>query len=267
MRMITLGGAILLALSGVGFAADQMSEKKSDHFVVYYDQQVAGEFVDTVIEHAERYHDALTEKLGFRRYDYWTWDNRAKIYIYPDQETYALNTRQPSWSSGAASYELKTIWTFPREAGFFDSLLPHEIGHIIFREVIGSRRVPLWLEEGVASYLETAKRFGSEKIVLDAMEEGSFIPLETLSQMGGLALRNEKSVQLFYAESISVVSFLIDRFGVDRFNRLCERIKAGKSFDDALGGAYFEIGSEKDLSRLWEQSLRDKSGLKKRTML
>jgi hypothetical protein len=248
-------------------AAEKMQEKKSDHFLVYYDAEVSAEFADTVLESAEKFYNELTEKLGFRRYDYWTWDNRAKIHVYADQETYARQTKQPAWSGGAASYETKTIWTFPREAGFFDSLLPHEIGHIIFRDVIGAHRVPLWLEEGVASYLETAKRFGSEKMVMDALEDGSFVPLSTLSKMDTYALRGEHSVQLFYAESISVISYLINTFGVDRFNRMCEKIKAGKSLDAALGYAYFDISDEEDLGVLWERSLRDKSGLKKRTML
>jgi hypothetical protein len=261
---------IFLSLSvfgGSALASDQMQEKKSDHFIVYYDADVSGEFADTVLEYAEKYHGELTNKLGFTRYDYWTWDNRAKIYIYADQETYARETKQPSWSGGAASYETKTIWTFPREAGFFDSLLPHEIGHIIFREVIGAHRVPLWLEEGVASYLETAKRFGSEKIVMDALRDGSFVPLMKLSKMDAYALRGEQSVVLFYAEAISVISFLINKFGVDRFNRMCEKIRAGKSLDVALGYAYFDISNEEDLGALWERSLRDKSGVKIRTML
>lgn len=255
------------ALLGNALASSEMLQKKSDHFLVYYAPEVSGEFADTVLEYAEKFHNELTDKLGFRRYNYWTWDNRAKIYVYADQESYAQATKQPSWSGGAASYETKTIWTFPRDAGFFDSLLPHEIGHIIFREVIGAHRVPLWLEEGVASYLETAKRFGSEKMVLDALRDGSFIPLKTLSKLDTYALRGEHSVLLFYAEAISVISYLINNFGVDRFNRMCEKIRAGKSLDVALGYAYFDISSEEDLGELWERSLREKINLKKRTML
>lgn len=238
-------------------AAD-FSEKRGDHFIIYYTKDVPEEFVDSVIEYSEKYYNDLTQKMGFTRYDYWTWEKRAKIYIFPDQETYLKETKQPVWSSGIAAYDLKTIWTFPRESGFFDSLLPHEIGHIVLREVIGSKAVPLWFEEGVASYLEQAKRFGAEKIVLDAMKSQTFIPLKDLSQIGPSELRQGNDVSLFYAESVDIVNYLIDKFGVDKFNELCKKIKDGKSFDDALSFAYFDIRSSSQLAEFWEKYLKDK---------
>jgi hypothetical protein len=165
---------------------------------------------------------------------------------------------QPSWSGGAAAYEKKAIWTFPREAGFFDSLLPHEIGHIILREAIGSRKVPLWFEEGIASYLEQAKRYGAEKIVLDAMRNKTFIPLANLSAIDGSNLIGAGDANLFYAESVSLVSYLMGKFGVERFSYLLRKIKEGMAFDDALAYAFYDIRSESDLGRFWEESLKKK---------
>jgi hypothetical protein len=243
------------------------SEKKSTHFIVYSAQDVPEDFVNTMIDYAERYYNELTDKLGFTLFSYWTWDNRAKIYIYGEQESYVRETGQPSWSGGVASYDQKKIWTYPRGAGFFDSLLPHELGHIIFREVIGGHAVPLWLEEGVASYLEPAKRFGSEKMVLGSFANNTFIPLMDLSRIDGEALRLGGNVELFYAESISVIRYLIENFGVDRFNRFCEKIKDGKNMNNALATAYFDIRSVEDLGNFWEQSLREKANNKKKMML
>jgi hypothetical protein len=240
------------------YAATDFIEKKSTHFVIYYTKEVSEEFADSVSEFAERYYDELTQKLGFTRYDYWTWEKRAKIYIYPDQETYVAETKQPAWSSGMAVYEQKTIWSYPREAGYFDSLLPHEIGHIVFRESIGPREVPLWLEEGVASYLEQAKRFGSEKAVLNAIKNNTFIPLSELSKINSYALKQRSDVELFYAESVNIVSYLIEKFGAEAFSDFCRKIKDGKSFEDALAYAYFDIRNQRDLSEFWEKYLRDK---------
>ncbi|HAJ57029.1 MAG TPA: hypothetical protein DCL35_04590 [Candidatus Omnitrophica bacterium] len=247
--------------------AEDFKEEKSTHFIVYY-KEIPKEFVGTVIEYAERYYNELTQKLGFTRFDYWTWDKRAKIYLYPDQESFSKATGQPAWAGGAAAYDQKTIWAFPREAGFFDSLLPHEIGHIIFREVIGgSRRVPLWLEEGVASYLEQAKRIGSEKLILEAMENKTFIPLKELGSIDAHGLRQRSDVTLFYAEAVNIVNFLIERFGNRSFGDFCRKIKDGKSFDDALAYAYFDIRSEEGLSDIWERYLRDKLKTKSRMIL
>ena len=257
----------LLSLAVKGYAAVDFNEKKSSHFIIYYDKDVSEEFVNSVSEFAERYYDELTEKLGFVRYDFWTWEKRAKIYIYPDQEIYVRETKQPAWSSGMAAYDQKTIWTYPRESGFFDSLLPHEIGHIVFREAIGSHEVPLWLEEGVACYLEKAKRYGSEKIVLEAIKNNTFIPLKELSQIDTLALKQRSDVELFYAESVNVVTYLIEKFGPGIFSDFCRKIKDGRSFEDALAYAYFDIRNLGDLSEFWEKSLRDKLKSKNQAIL
>ncbi|MFH0877070.1 MAG: peptidase MA family metallohydrolase [Candidatus Omnitrophota bacterium] len=246
---------------------DNFIEKKGTHFIIYYTTDVSEDFVDSILEYAERYYDDLTDKLGFRRFDYWTWENRAKITIYPDQETFVRETKQPEWSGGAAIYELKSIWTFPRAVGFFDSLLPHEIGHIVFREVIGGKSVPLWLEEGVASYLEQAKRFGAEKAVLKAMENNTFIPLSELSKIDSDELRMISDVELFYAEAVSIVSYLIEKFGSPPFNEFCRKIKDGRSFDDALSYAYFDIRNASQLAEFWENYLRNKLKAKSTTIL
>lgn len=239
--------------------AQKEEEKKSSHFIVYYSQGVPDDFVDTVLEFAERYYNELTQKLGFTRFDYWTWDNRAKITIYPDQETYVAETKQPSWSGGIASYSEKAIWTYPRGAGFFDSLLPHEIGHIVFREVIGSRKVPLWLEEGVASFMEQAKRFGSQRLILDAIRDNTFIPFQKLQEIDGVELRGGGvDIPLYYAEAVHLVAYLLDHFGIPRFNDFCRKLREGKKFDVALSYAYFDIRSTDDLGKLWEESLMKK---------
>lgn len=266
MKKILWGLAGLVCLCRMA-AAEDFLEHKGTHFIIYYYKDVPLEFVDTVLDSSERYYNDLTDKLGFRRFDYWTWDRRAKIYIYPDQETFVKETKQPEWSGGVAFYEMKSIWTFPRASGFFDSLLPHEIGHIVFREVIGARSVPLWLEEGVASYLEQAKRFGSEKIVLKALENNTFIPVTELSKIDSDTLRSRPDIELFYAEAVHIVSYLIEKFGAQAFNDFCRKIKDGKSFDDALSYAYFDIRNSSDLAEFWEKYLRDKLKSKDATML
>jgi hypothetical protein len=265
---------ILLAIlglcwtAGVAFAEVPFEEESSDHFIVYYEKGVAGDFVKMVVEHAERYYNDLTDKLGFRLYDYWTWDKRAKVYIYAQKETYVAGTGQPEWSGGVAAYDRKTIWTYPRGAGFFDSLLPHEIGHIIFREVVGKREIPLWLEEGVACYLEPARRYGAEDILVEAIQADTFMNFDALAKVGGDTLRQQAvDVSLFYASAVSLVNFLIDNYGIERFNRFCEKLRDRKSVDDALAYAYFDVRSQSDLGEQWETFLRKKAGVKPRMVL
>ena len=132
----------------------EQKEAKNSDFVVYYKDVPIG-FVDSVIEAAERYYSEITRDMGFTRYNGWTFDERAKIYIYMDKDDYVDSARQSGWSHGSDQTRQKIIRTFPAAHGFFDSILPHELGHIIFREFVGFYiDIPLWFEEGIAMFQE-----------------------------------------------------------------------------------------------------------------
>lgn len=217
---------------------EEWREEKSTHFIVYY-KDAPLEFIQETIKTAERCYDEMTEILGFTRFDFWLWEKRAKIYIYSDAQDYQRNTGQPSWSGGSANYRDKIIYTYPQAAGFFDSLLPHELGHIIFREFVGFKsNIPLWSDEGVACYMEKAKRYGSEKIVLEAIKTNRFIPLDELTKISSVHFMSPDKALLFYAESISIVKFLIYRYEKYKFSDFCRALRDGDSIERALSKNY-----------------------------
>lgn len=230
---------------------DQWSEYRANHFLIYY-KNVPQDFVKAVEEQAEYYYDQITENLGFRRFTTWTFDERAKIYIYDDQDDYIKSANQYHWSHGAANTKTKTIRTFPSAHGFFDSTLPHELGHIIFREFVGfNADLPLWFEEGVAMYQEKAKRWGAHKAVRKAVQEGKFIPLKELSRMPLSSNMDPALVNLYYAEAASVVYFMITELGQFRFVDFCRNLQAGRKFEDALQLTYGRFKNVDDLNATW----------------
>ncbi|MDP3142715.1 MAG: peptidase MA family metallohydrolase [Candidatus Omnitrophota bacterium] len=250
-KVLALTVGLFICFSTVLSFALNWSERKSSHFVIYF-KDAPEDFIDNVIDAAEEYYREITSDLGFTRYGSWTWEDRAKIYIYKDADDYVQTTKQPEWSSGSTSYRDKVINTFPLASGFFDTLLPHELGHIIFREFVGFRTdIPLWLDEGVASYQEKARRWGSNKTVKKAIEDKTFIPLDELSQRVLSAKSDRNVVELFYAESGSVVYYLITKFGKYRFVDFCRALKEGRTFEDSLRYAYSRFENVKDLNRAW----------------
>ncbi|MDP2043780.1 MAG: hypothetical protein Q8K15_01270, partial [Candidatus Omnitrophota bacterium] len=110
--------------------------KKSQHFIIYY-QEAPEDFVDELITRAEDYYNGIVDDLGFRRMDFWSWDNRAKIYLYKNADDFHNDTQYSEWAGAVVSVENRMIKTFVGQQGFFDSILPHEMTHIIFREFIG----------------------------------------------------------------------------------------------------------------------------------
>ncbi len=248
---------IIFVLPNVSFCEEQKWEdQSSNHFIVYY-KEAPEDFITEVIDAAEDYYQKITRDLGFTRYEYWLWEDRAKIYIYKEAEDYHSSSGKPTWASGHAEYEKKTIYTYPLAWGFFDTLLPHELGHIIFRELVGFRNnnVPLWLDEGVACYQERTRRWGSEKEVKKAIEQKKFITLNELTEIISLASFDNDKVELFYNESVSIVSFLISNYGKYNFVKLCKALKDEKSLDSAIDSAYARFDNLKELNDVWHKYL------------
>ncbi len=253
---------ILFSFCGIAFSekqAEKWQTAKSTHFIVYYDK-APQDFLNRLISRAEDYYDKIANDLGFRRYDFWLWDDRAKIYIYNDINAYRSATGQPSWSIGVSyvtRQKEKVICTFLDEKGFFDTILPHEMGHIIFREFVGfnNSAIPLWLDEGVASYQETGKRALAALAAKKAIKDNSFMNLEALSNFNPYLAADEASVALFYFESLSVVDFLINRFGSERFVLFCQVLRDKKDLSSALVYSY-SFRDIRDLDRAWQEYLK-----------
>ena len=132
---------------------------KGQDFIIYYRAEVPEDFVQTTMDTAEDELRRVTDNLGITNNQSWMGDKQIKVYIYSNRDDFVKNGGQAIWAHGVAFAQAKTIKLYPDATGFFDTVLPHELGHIIFRDYIGfTAVVPLWFEEGVAIYQEKAKR-------------------------------------------------------------------------------------------------------------
>ena len=231
----------------------------SDHFIVYYQEAPSG-YVNKVIEAAERYYKDIVFELGFTRFEgSWDWDKRAKIYLFKNTQDYKDKSDEPAWSSAGVNVAKREIITFVGNDNFFENTLPHELGHIIFREFVGNRRkLPLWLDEGIAAYLE--KRFNKERlrIVKVLLSYGLFINLEELEKIN---VRNMFMPDLFYFESASIIDFLLEVYGKEKFFVFCNALKELPEYEDwhkALFSAY-KIDSSMQLNSEWTIFLKRKN--------
>lgn len=230
---------------------------KSKHFIIYY-KNAPEEFIGQVIEKSEECYIMIADSIGFNRFDFWLWDNRAKIYIYDSANEYIKFTGQPGWSNAVAVPKEKTISTFVDSRGFFDSLLPHEMGHVIFREMIGAdnHAVPVWLEEGVSSYQEKFRVDTADISLQEANNQNKLIPLNNLSRINLKEMTNPSEVQLVYAESASVVGFLINGFGSDKFVEFCQYMRDKQDFNEAISYVY-GFSSIEGLETAWREYLKN----------
>jgi hypothetical protein len=265
----------LLFLSLSIAKAEEWQELKSEHFIAYFTRDE--KFVKEVLDKAEVYYRSIALDLGYSRYkEFWTWDKRVKIYIYPDHASYLKATGQPDWSQGVADYRAKQIISFIWSRGFLESLLPHEMAHLIFRDFVGFESdIPLWLDEGVAQWAEDVKRGTMKRMVKDAYNQNGLLSMNDMMKLeirnlkdknlvfirptrtkegndGVVILNSTNLVNLYYLEAASLVDFLIAKYGSDSFANLCRQLRDGKQIEEALTFTYpSSIRSIGDLDNQW----------------
>ncbi len=242
-------------------AEENWKETKSPHFIVYFTADNG--FAHKIITAAEEYYNGIASDLGYQRYEnFWLWDERAKIYIYPDQDTMISATNQLSWCHGVTFYDRRTICTYWGNEDFGKTVLPHELAHLIFRDFIGFKsNVPLWLDEGVAQWEEKKEGGAGQEYDAYLLKQNRFIPLSILISLDNIDLKSkkyEKSINIFYHQSLSLVKFLIMQYGTTKFTTFCRQLKEGISFENALRFSYSpSLKSLSDLEAQWKKHIQE----------
>lgn len=259
--------------------AQEWKELSGEHFIVYFTQDES--FAKNVSDKAEVYYKRIASELGYPRYsEFWLWDKRVKIYIHPDKKSFLGATGQPEWSEGMADYINKEIVSYVWSEDFMESLLPHETAHLIFRDFVGFKgEVPLWLDEGVAQWAEEAKRAEIKSRAQELYQDDALLLLSDMMKLkinalkdidklfirptitkegekGVIFLSTENLITTYYLEAVSLVGFLIEKYGSDRFAGFCRDLRDGKALEDALKSAYPEyIRSIDELETAWRKYL------------
>ncbi len=130
----------------------------------------------------------------------------------------------------------------------FDTLR-HELTHVL-TAVAGEGpfgRLPAWLDEGTAVYGQEDP--GSFRGAVEAaIRSGDVLSVRSISSYPG----DPKKVNLFYGQAWSLVSFLVDKGGPEKFAQLFAEIKSGNGTDSALKAVY---GFDQDgLDEQWRAS-------------
>ncbi|MCB9772303.1 MAG: hypothetical protein H6754_07110 [Candidatus Omnitrophica bacterium] len=243
-----------------GFAADSAwKEIKDKHFVIYYEAQSDESLAKDLLRRAEGYYRKIGDEIGYSRTNkLWTWEERVQIFLFATQSSYLANTGQPSWSTGYADrdsrlFKSKTIMTYRQEEGFVDGLLPHEISHLILHDFIpNDERIPVWFDEGVAQMQEKDRRPMARQIMKTLTGGKQYVPFSQFVKFDVRREKDPRKAQIFYVQSLSVVDFLVTKFGNDSFRRLLRSLRDNKDFNEALFSTYSGVFKDlADFERKW----------------
>ncbi len=168
--------------------------------------------------------------------------NDVQFYIYgsaADMRDAVLYVQD--WAGGVAFDEYNTILigvTPDSAADWGRSTVRHELAHLVTgqfaRSCVGGYR-PTWLEEGLAMYAEGEPTGDILEALNQAQADNSFAPLRSLN--GSFPAHSEAAGSA-YAQSYSVVDYLLTTYGRDRMQDLLLALAAGRSTDQALQQVY-----------------------------
>ena len=178
----------------------------------------------------------------------------VSLYIYAStQELREAMIFPQEWTGGVAytGYGVIAIGIAPNNLRWGKRATVHELAHLVTHQMTFNpyNSLPNWLNEGLSMYAEGEIEAIYEGYLKLAIVQGPLISVRSLaSPFSAFA----EQTYLAYAESYSLVEFLISSFGQDKMYELLSIFKQGSSSDGALMGVYgFDMDGLDSLWRDW----------------
>jgi hypothetical protein len=199
-----------------------------DVTILWYsgDEVFAGELLDV----CETAIETLAADVGTRV------DRHIDVYIYESSTDVRQAMVYPQeWTGGVAFTEYGTvaIGIGPGDMDWGARALRHELTHLVVHTAVFSPfgQLPTWLDEGLAMHNEGEASESFESILYAAAGQDALLSLRTLS---GAFSSDTAKAYLSYAESQSVVQYLLEDYGSTAMHDLLMYLKDGETVDDAL---------------------------------
>jgi hypothetical protein len=175
----------------------------------------------------------------------------AQLYIYADSgDLQGAMIYPQEWTGGVAftRYSTMAIGIAPNNINWGKDAIAHELTHLVIHQITLNpyNNLPTWLDEGLAMRSEGLLSPEFSTALSEAIADDSLISVQSLcspfSAYAGEAI-------LSYAQSYSLVEFLISSYGRDKMLGLLSTFRQGSGYDDALDRVY---GFDMDgLDSLW----------------
>ena len=200
----------------------------SDLLRLYWHDQPEA-FGRTHFQAAEDAAEDLRDEFGV------TPDDPVSIVIYNSHEELmsVLVDASAEWT-GAVNFSGRgTIAIGLGESAWMDRVIPHELTHAMLDQVTKPPfgDIPRWLHEGLAMRSEGGMSVEERALLADAIESDQLVSLRALNS--AFADARDQAV-LSYAESYSLIEFIIDEYGTDELGQLIDVFAEGAHYDDAM---------------------------------
>jgi tetratricopeptide (TPR) repeat protein len=213
---------------------ERFSEKQGYHFLLRYEGAQGGydeekqrhQLGEEVLGHLEEAYNFVGREL-----DYYPRD-QIPVILYTNEQFKEI-IHAPSWAGGRYDGKIRIPLKGLRPgSSFLKALLYHEYTHAVVH-FLGGERVPAWLNEGLAQYMEGGSHQDKIRLVQQAKAKSALLPLVGLSQSFG-QFSDRQRADLAYAQSLSAVQFFLERNSIFDLRKVISLLGRGSSIDEAL---------------------------------
>ena len=179
-------------------------------------------------------------------------ENPVDIYIYANtQDMKDAILYESSWVGGQAipNYNIVIIGISKAELDWGRTAMVHELTHVLVGHLTFSCLgvLPRWLDEGLATLSEGKLDDYKQSLLDQAIQKDTLLPLTSIS---GDFSAIDDTARLSYAESYTIVKFLIDTYKQDKIISLLTALRDGHTIDDAMTSVYgFDVAGLEDAWR------------------
>ena len=177
-----------------------------------------------------------------------------KLYIYASAQDLRGSMIYPQeWTGGVAfsRYGIMAIGVSTDDLDWGKRAIAHELTHLVIHQVTLNpySDLPVWLDEGLAMHSEGSLEPVLQDYLNGAIAQDRLISVRSLSSPFS-AYAGEAA--LSYAQSYSLVEFLISSYGREKMFELLSTFKEGATYDGALERVYgFDIDGLDEQWRAW----------------
>jgi hypothetical protein len=217
--------------------------------------ETAGRAAESVrIAQAKRWGTIATQK---------PWSPACEIYLYPSGKAFARDTKQPEESPGFSTMECNGSRVVARRVNLradhpqvVAAVLPHEVTHVVLADLFTSQQIPRWADEGLAVLAEPNGEQQTRAAELQEPLEGGRV--FDLSKLMAMDYPDAKDWSLYYAQSVSLTRFLVEKGRPEQFIQFVKRSQR-EGIESALRGSY-QIADLAELQSSWAEYARHQSG-------
>jgi len=179
----------------------------------------------------------------------------VKLYIYADaRDLQGAMIFPQEWTGGVAftRYGVIVIGMSPNNLSWGKRAITHELTHLVIHQMTFNpyTELPTWLNEGLAMYNEGLLEPSYVNLLKKAVTEDDLISVRSLSSPFSA---HAGESYLSYAQSYSLVEFLITSYGQGKMLGLLNTFSEGSGYDGALEKVY---GFDMDgLDTLWREKV------------